>query len=234
LLILISPYSAAFSLTPTFTLAAYKISSIFLVTWGVLPNPHLKNVRKGRTTAVFPEADGSFDRQKGDDFGGEGVCVMLLSTKCNHPLGMLYPPYQKLTEHGRAMFIDLETNGAEYGFLGYSTYGSTDDVTKPVSMSIMYFKTMADAYKYSHSKTHRAGWEWYVRAGNEVECVSIAHEIYEVPAGKWENIYVNAKPYGFAATSHAVKAEGKEVKWACPMIDGKRMGGKQRLATIKD
>ena len=83
LIILISPYSVALSLAPNFILAAFKIARTILVTRGLIANPYMNGVRIGRTTAVFPEGDGGFDRKKDDSFGGDGVCIMLLSTKCN-------------------------------------------------------------------------------------------------------------------------------------------------------
>jgi len=95
------------------------------------------------------------------------------------------------------MFIELEKNPVEYGFLGHSTYNSTEDITKPVSMSIIYFRSLEHVYKFAHSKVHRTGWDWFTKMGVNVDQVSIAHEIYDVPKGKWENVFVNAKPYGF-------------------------------------
>ena len=83
LIILVSPYSVAHSLAPTFALAAYKIMKTICITCRLHANPHMDGVRIGRTTAIFPASDGSFDRNKGDTFGGEGICVFLLSTKCN-------------------------------------------------------------------------------------------------------------------------------------------------------
>lgn len=172
----------------------------------------MRGVHIGRTTAIYPEADGSFDRKNGSSFGGDGVCIMLLSTKCNQcvnspevltsanhnsPLGMMYPAYKTITELGRNMFVELEKNSVEYGFLGHSIYNSTEDITKPVSLSILYFKSLDHVYKFSHSKVHQVGFKWFTEMGTGVNHVTIGHEVYDVPKGKWENIYVNAKPYGF-------------------------------------
>jgi hypothetical protein len=228
LIILLSPYLTIYSLTPTFALAIYKVAKTVLIANGVLQNPHMKDVRLGRTTAVFPESDGSFNREKGESFGGEGVCVMLLSSKCNQyvpsphspfsphlippssPLGTLYPPYATLLSHGQKMFIELEKNAVEYGFLGTSSYVSTDDATKPVGLQIIYFKDLEHCYKFAHSAaTHRKGWEWFNGMGKGVECVSIAHEVFDVPRGRWENIWVNAKPYGFGTYLHWGIAVGR-------------------------
>lgn len=117
---------------------------------------------------------------------------------------MMYPPFKTVLDHGRDMFVELEKNAADYGFLGHSTYHSTEDLTKPVSMSILYFRSLDHVYKFAHSKVHRAGWDWFTKMGADVQQVSIAHEVYDVPKGRWENIYVNAKPYGFGTLLHLV------------------------------
>jgi hypothetical protein len=126
-------------------------------------------------------------------------------TSSSSPLGILYPPYATLLAHGRKMFIELEKNAAEYGFLGTTGYTSTDDITKPVGLQIIYFKDIEHCYKFAHSAvTHRKGWERFNGMGKGVDCVTIAHEVYDVPKGRWENIWVNARPYGFGEYLHWV------------------------------
>lgn len=53
--------------------------------------------------------------------------------------------------------------------------------------------------KFAHGEVHRAGWDWWLKMNKEgkVDEVSIGHEIYEVDAGKWENIKFNAPPSDF-------------------------------------
>lgn len=58
------------------------------------------------------------------------------------PLGILHPGYAALTKYGKKMYIDLERNPEEYGFLGYSSYFGADTVTKPFLMQIMYFRSV--------------------------------------------------------------------------------------------
>jgi hypothetical protein len=111
---------------------------------------------------------------------------------------MMYPPYKALLGHGRAMFMDIEKNAEEYGLLGYSNFYGTDATTKCISMSVLYFADLSGLHRYAHSsKTHRAGWEWWNEMGSGVDLVSIGHEVYDVPEGKWETIYGNSKPFGF-------------------------------------
>ncbi|KAH6663680.1 hypothetical protein B0J14DRAFT_255361 [Halenospora varia] len=234
LLVVLCPYRTIYPLAPTFALSLYKVFKAMLIGFGVIKNPHMKGVVMGRTTAIFPEADGSFNRNLGDTVGGQGICMVLLFSKCNHPLGMQYPPYKSLLAHGRTMFKDLEQNADEYGFLGYSSYHASDDTSKPNGLSIMYFRSLEYLHKYAHqSASHKEGFEWWAGMGEKVDWVSIGHEVYDVPAGGWENIYGNAKPYGFAATNHLVTDEKGERKWVCPIVDNKRMGAVQRMGRVK-
>ncbi|KAG9231988.1 hypothetical protein BJ875DRAFT_99756 [Amylocarpus encephaloides] len=233
-IVLVSPCRLIWSLTPTFGLAIWKMFRTLLVIAGWVENPHMKDVVHGKTTTIFPNPDGSFTRETGQSIVGKGVVVVMLSSKCNHPLGMMYPPYKEILAHGRAMFQDLEKNADEYGLLGYSNYNGTDTTTKSVSMSVLYFTNMESLQRYAHvSKQHREGWEWWNQNGDRADEVSIGHEVYDVPEGKWETIYGNAKPYGFAATTHAIKTHGVERKYVCPIVDNKRMTAPQRMGTVK-
>ncbi|EHK99802.1 putative Adenylosuccinate synthetase [Glarea lozoyensis 74030] len=128
-------------------LGAYVCARNLEIGW--LENKHMKGVVVGKTTAIFPKADGSFSREVGDSVGGRGVVVMMLTSKCNH-------------------------------------------------MSVLYFADLSGLHRYAHtSKAHRAGWEWWAQSGSDVDMVSIGHEVYDVPEGKWETIYGNSKPFGF-------------------------------------
>ena len=83
LVILATPLPLFYALAPTFGLAAFKITRLVLKIYGVLENPQMKNVRLGRQSAVFPPADGTMTRQVGEPVGGDELCVMILSSKCN-------------------------------------------------------------------------------------------------------------------------------------------------------
>lgn len=83
LLVVLCPYRTIYPLAPTFALSLYKVFKAMLIGFGVIKNPHMKGVVMGRTTAIFPEADGSFNRNLGDTVGGQGICMVLLFSKCN-------------------------------------------------------------------------------------------------------------------------------------------------------
>jgi hypothetical protein len=54
----------------------------------------------------------------------------------------MYRPYTALVDYAIEMFEDLDKNAAEYGFLGFSRYESTDVLTKPTGLSVMYFRSL--------------------------------------------------------------------------------------------
>jgi len=83
LILLISPFPIAWSLAPTFILIALKLFRTIAITYGLIANPHMKDVRVGRQSAVFPNAEGGFERKVGESVGGKGMCIILLSAKCN-------------------------------------------------------------------------------------------------------------------------------------------------------
>jgi hypothetical protein len=120
------------------------------------------------------------------------------------------------------MYKDLEINAENNGFLGYSSYNGTDTLTKPIFMTLMYFKDVDSLHKFAHGETHRKGWDWWNAQGDAVKELTISHETYAVPEGKWENIYQNAPVFDFAATSHAIQTEEGETKWVSPVVDAKK------------
>lgn len=61
------------------TLAAWRLSRTFLTSNGLLPNEEMKNVFVGKSTAMFPQEDGS----GGLNPAGRGICVLILGFKVN-------------------------------------------------------------------------------------------------------------------------------------------------------
>jgi hypothetical protein len=83
LLIYVSPFWATYVHVITFGLLAYNVIMTIGAVKGVIDNPYMKNVRVGRHTAIFPRSDGIFAREHGESIGGEEICVVLLTVKCN-------------------------------------------------------------------------------------------------------------------------------------------------------
>lgn len=78
-----TPLPVIYVLFPTFGLVIFKLTRLVLKIHGVVENPRVRNVRLGRQTALFPPKDGTMTRQPGEPVGGEGMCVVLLTNKCN-------------------------------------------------------------------------------------------------------------------------------------------------------
>ncbi|KAH6695937.1 hypothetical protein BKA61DRAFT_253513 [Leptodontidium sp. MPI-SDFR-AT-0119] len=228
IVILLLPIRPVYALLPTFGLAIFKVTRLVLKVNGVIENPLMEGVKQGRSCAVFPPpeiGEKGMVRPVGESVGGDGMCILLLSNRCNHPLGLFYSKFREMGQYAKGMYIELEQNPIENGFLGYSDYSSNDSVTQPRALSIMYFKSIDHVHKWAHSSpAHRAAWEWWdaEQKVRGVDHLTIAHEIYGVEKGKWESIYVNAKPYDFAATSHAITDAGGKKLWACPAMDASR------------
>ena len=137
------------------------------------------------------------------------------------PLGLLSPNFASIGGFFAKMFQDLEKNSEQWGFLGSSTYASTSDrLTQPEMLYIIYFKSSAHLHAFARGKTHQDGWDWWMKNEAKLGDVAISHEVWEVPDGGWETIYHNYGPSGFAATSHAIEEEGGVKQWACPIIAG--------------
>jgi len=92
LIVFVSPLSVSYSLAPTLALIVFKILKTLATIFGVIGNPHMKNIRVGRQTAIFPNSDGGFERKEGESVGGKGMCIVLLSSKCNQSV-FLPSPY---------------------------------------------------------------------------------------------------------------------------------------------
>jgi len=241
LTILLLPIRPIYALLPTFGLAIWKVTILVLKVYGVVENPLMEGVQHGRLSAVFPPSQigekGMF-RPVGESVGGQEMCILLLSNRCNHPLGLFYTKYREMGTYAKEMYKELEKDPIGNGFLGYSDYSSNNASTQPHSLSIMYFKSIDHVHKWAHSSpAHRAAWEWWdaEQKAGRVDHLTIAHEIYGVEKGKWENIYVNAKPYDFAATSHAITDAGGKKLWICPAMDASRSfrTSGQRLGNVR-
>ncbi|KAL2068531.1 hypothetical protein VTL71DRAFT_14868 [Oculimacula yallundae] len=241
LIVLLLPIRPAYSLLPTFGFAIFKVTRFLLKVNGVIDNPLMKNVKLGRSSAVFPPpkiGEKGMIRPVGESVGGDGMCILLLSNRCNHPLGLFYSKYREMGQYAKDMYTELEKDPIENGFLGYSDYSSNNTTTQPYALSIMYFKSLDHVHKWAHSSpAHRAAWEWWdaEQKAGRVDHLTIAHEIYGVEKGKWENIYVNSKPYDFAATSHAIEDAGGKKLWVCPAMDASRSfkTSSQRLGNVR-
>lgn len=92
------------------------------------------------------------------------------------------------------------------GFLGARGFNSGRNV-----MTIQYWRSFDDLLAYAHDKTgaHFPAWAAFNRMIGTDGSVGIWHETYLVEPGKFECVYANMPPFGLAAATQHVKAEGR-------------------------
>ncbi len=75
-------------------------------------------------------------------------------------------------------------------------------------MVVAYFRSIADAHAYAHGPLHRKAWDWWNSITKTHPHLSIMHELYEAPKGRWENIYVNNQFHGLSKLSPCLRLAG--------------------------
>jgi hypothetical protein len=168
-----------------------------LTSTGLTPNADLKTVQQGKTTALFPNADGSKGKPS-----GRGFALLIIGIRINHPLGVLAPGAKIAGDHFVSMTKTLEQNKAELGYLGGLSF-QADDYNSP-SM-IMYFESMEKLHEYAHGAQHREAWNWWNKNVKNMPHLGVYHEAYDIPAHSWEAVYLQTPKMGLGATEVANK-----------------------------
>jgi hypothetical protein len=202
--------------------AIYLITSLIdsiLVLNGIRSNSYMSGVVLGKTSAQFP----------GSTMPSQNpVVVIKLAARSNHPLGILHPHYRAISIFFKRMVQHLDKNSERYGFLGANSYLGNERATTNEIMIMVYFRTYEGLHAFSHEPggVHREAWSYW---NNEVmgkgkteegRMFSIMHEAYQIPAQKWENIFINYHPSGLGATTFKVDVDGQN-KWASPLVDAR-------------
>lgn len=203
LLLIILPKTLA--LIPPFALLFYRIFIGYLRSTGHIHNPLMDGVMDGMTTAQYPAADGTLTAPR----SGESITVLVLSASFAHPNGRFSPGSKEIGAYFSKMWKDAEAQRTRYGYLGNTPamaaepdeledYGSGNGHMKGKTlMWLSYWKTLDGLHDFSHAEAHMKGWNWwYAGAGKKYKHIGIMHEVYEVPAGNWENIFYNFRPFG--------------------------------------
>ncbi|KAH7076194.1 hypothetical protein FB567DRAFT_632464 [Paraphoma chrysanthemicola] len=211
LLVALLPLKVA--LLPPVMLLTFRFIRGFLIANGTLPNHIAKEVTHGRQTWQIPSEDKTL-ATKGST---ESVVVLVLAASWTHPNGKFSPGSEQMNKYFAAMWQDAAENRDLYGFLGNTPGLSTvDDGTRQdakgmTTIFLSYWKTIEGLHKFAHGKTHMKGQLWWERSAmEEFPHIGVAHETYEVPAGNWENVYHNFRPFGLANAQYPVRAKSEE------------------------
>lgn len=104
-----------------------------------------------------------------------------------------------------SMLKELEQR-PDSGLLWYRNY-----ISFPNLMVQQYWESFDKLVAYSHDKTlkHQPAWARFMRELQSEGSIGIWHETYLIEPGKFECVYGNMPPFGLAAASNIVKAEGR-------------------------
>lgn len=168
-----------------------------LTSTGLTPNPVLETVEQGKTTALFPNADGTKGKPS-----GRGFALLIIGVRISHPLGLLAPGAKETGDYFTSMTKTLEQNKAELGYLG-GTSQQAADYNSP-SM-IMYFESMEKLHDFAHGAQHREAWNWWNKNVKNMPHLGVYHEAYDIPAHSWEAVYLQTPKMGLGAAEVATK-----------------------------
>ncbi|ORY18776.1 hypothetical protein BCR34DRAFT_553445 [Clohesyomyces aquaticus] len=205
------------SVLPPLALLIYRILHGYLTATGTLPNPLNRNRTLGRTTWQIPSADNTLTPKPSSD----SIVVLVLSASWSHPSGRFSPGSAQMGQYFSAMWRDAAAHREDYGFLGNTPGmvtvddGMREDSEGVTMMYLSYWKTLEGLHKFAHGEKHMKGQLWWERTAMKTfKHLGVMHETYEVPAGNWENVFHNFKPFGIANAKFPVSVSGKEeVEW---------------------
>lgn len=191
--LILHPFLGAYVLLLPVAALAYRIGTALAKANGLLHNDYMDDVIPIKTAAQIPDpVTGEF----GPEPTSEGVCVILLGVKNNHPLGLLAPGFKEMGGLFQEMADQLEASHAsEYGFLGQSSWVEQGGrASQNQIMTVQYFRDSVGLNKFAHSKLHIEGMAWWNKHAKQYPHLGLFHEVFEAPAGAWEGIYLQSKP----------------------------------------
>ncbi|KAH7063817.1 hypothetical protein BKA63DRAFT_526244 [Paraphoma chrysanthemicola] len=218
------------ALLPPVMLLAFRFIRGFLIANGTLPNDVAKEVTHGAQTWQIPSEDKSLTNKGAT----ESVVVLVLAATWTHPNGKFSPGSEQIGKYFDAMWDDAIENRDLYGFLGNTPSlmtvddGTRQDTKGMTTVYLSYWKTLDGLHKFAHGKAHMKGQLWWERgAMDEFPHIGVMHETYEVPAGNWENVYHNFRPFGIANAQYPVPTNNQE------SLDGEEQKSSQWVSGLR-
>ncbi|KAK4926527.1 hypothetical protein LTR49_006461 [Elasticomyces elasticus] len=205
---------------PAALVVVYKVLLTYMQVLGLVQNPQMDGVLMKKFAAQFPDEAGNY----GSKPANNEICVFLIGARCNHPLGMFGPYFKEMGDFFQSMAKNLDAHADEFGFLGMTNWtNAADRPTANESLQVAYFKNVDGLHAFAHSEYHRAGWDWWNKGYTKFPHLSIYHEIYQVPKGAWENIYINSHASGITSTTSSyVDRDTGKTMWASPVVDASK------------
>jgi hypothetical protein len=190
-------------------------------------NTYDKGVVHAATSAQLPAA--SYDPRKGDSpFGStpaaEGIVVLMLGFRVNHPLGIFAPGLKELGPLADACTKEVLSRAKDYGCIGANAWHTDERANNNTGMTVYYFRSLEGLNAFAHDKVHREVWDWYNNFSKKLGFthIGIYHETFYAPPGCYETIYANMTPIGMGATNVETLNEATgETEWIRPLVDAK-------------
>lgn len=77
------------------------------------------------------------------------------------------------------------------------TSSDAPDTRGKTVLTLSYWESLEGLRKFTCASAHMTGQLWWERgAMDKYPHFGIMHEVYEVPAGNWENVFHNFRPFG--------------------------------------
>jgi Domain of unknown function (DUF4188) len=172
-----------------------RLVPALLVATGRRPNEQLQEVMAGKTTALFPNADGTTEGAKPSN---QSMALLILGIKISHPLGYFAPGAKQAGDYFQSLVKDLNEHPTEHGWLGGSiVQGHPSRPGELGHLSIIgYFKSMDDLHRFAHGAHHREAWNWWNKNVKSMPHLGVYHEAYDIPARHWEAVYLQTPKTG--------------------------------------
>ncbi|KAL9618092.1 MAG: hypothetical protein Q9160_007162 [Pyrenula sp. 1 TL-2023] len=223
ILVLILPLR--FALAPAAVVFAVRILDHVLMIYNLKPNQYMSSVLLGKYSYQVPDSAGRFSDKPSD----EPITVFMLSARSNHPAGVFAPGFAEMGKYMRKMDQELEAmDPTVSGFLGKTlwTNGTDRDGGNEVA-SISYWRSPEHIHAYAHGKTHSEAWDWFNKEvlKKGINYIGISHDLFAVPKGHWENIYINMEPTSLGAARFLRKGDkssGEEDVWVRGIVDARK------------
>ncbi|KAK8029880.1 hypothetical protein PG993_011171 [Apiospora rasikravindrae] len=206
-----------YALLPAPTLLLCRLLKTLLMTAGLVKHDLADDVIPGKFTAQIPGPDGAVPTLPSQN----GVCLLMLAARSSHPLGTFSPGLRTVGARLENMRAALEEGKDNNGFLCQTTFlAANETYTGSQMMMLCYFRSAADAHAFAHGPLHREAWTWWYQITKSHPHLSIRHELYDVPPGNWENIFVNSHPTGLGGMNMPVRCKGG---WTRPLFDASKL-----------
>ncbi len=243
-LVVLAVIPARFALLPALAMLLHTVASTAMQATSPSRNSFLQGTVPGRTSAQLPaasyspEAAGDAAAAFGSQPAREGIVVLHLGVRFNHPLGPLGPGGKELAELSAACDARVMERAKEsFGCLGATTWRGAERGAHNTLLSVYYFRSVEGLNAFAHDKIHMDAWNWYrdfaKKLGHGNVHIGIFHEAFYSAPGAYETIYGNMQPVMLSAASVPIRNENSgEEEWLSPIVSADTSALRTQLARM--